>query len=70
VLSRGPHVIAIPGTRSATHLRENVAVLGLDIPAAALDAAGTVLGAQSVHGARYNDATLAEIDTERCGAAG
>ncbi|MFJ5231348.1 aldo/keto reductase [Kitasatospora sp. NPDC088391] len=70
VLSRGEHVIAIPGTRSTAHLRENVSVLDLDVPAEVLDAAGRVLSDATVHGARYAEATLPEIDTERCGAAG
>ncbi|MEU2133788.1 aldo/keto reductase [Streptomyces sp. NPDC018352] len=70
VLSRGPHVIAIPGTRSVTHLRENLSVLDAEVPAEALDAAGRVLNATTVHGSRYNEATLPEIDTERCGRAG
>ncbi|MFC8508037.1 aldo/keto reductase [Streptomyces sp. NPDC057411] len=70
VVSRGPHVVAIPGTRSVAHLRENLSVLGLDVPAGALDAAGRVLNAGTVHGPRYPEASLAEIDTERCGRAG
>ncbi|MEU0401907.1 aldo/keto reductase [Streptomyces sp. NPDC006197] len=70
VLSRGSHVVAIPGTRSVPHLRENLSVLDLDVPGEALDAAGRVLSGTTVHGARYNEATLAEIDTERCGRAG
>ncbi|MEU6624898.1 aldo/keto reductase [Streptomyces litmocidini] len=70
VVSRGPHVIALPGTRSVTHLRENLSVLDLDVPGEALDAADHVLDATTVHGARYDESTLAEIDTERCGRAG
>lgn len=70
VLSRGGHLVAIPGTRSVDHLRENMSVLDLDVPDDALDAAGQVLNAATVHGARYNETTLAEIDTERCGTAG
>jgi len=70
VLSRGDHVVAIPGTRSVEHLRENLSVLDLEIPAEALEAAGDVLNADTVHGSRYAPATLAEIDTERCGPAG
>jgi aryl-alcohol dehydrogenase-like predicted oxidoreductase len=70
VLSRGDHVVAIPGTRSVEHLRENVSTLDTDVPPQVLVAAGEVLNAETVHGPRYNDATLAEIDTERCGAAG
>ncbi|MCF2531020.1 aldo/keto reductase [Yinghuangia soli] len=70
VLSRGGHVVAIPGTRSVEHLRENMAVLDLVLPDEVLRAAGDVLNAATVHGARYNEATLPEIDTERCGIAG
>lgn len=32
VVSRGSHVIAIPGTRSVTHLRENLSALALTYP--------------------------------------
>ncbi|MFB7449582.1 aldo/keto reductase [Streptomyces sp. NPDC056194] len=70
VLSRGPHVIAIPGTRSVAHLRENLSTLGVEVPGEVLDAAGRLLNSATVHGPRYNEATLAEIDTERCGRAG
>ncbi|MFJ2865918.1 aldo/keto reductase [Kitasatospora sp. NPDC087314] len=70
VLSRAPHVVAIPGTRSVAHLRENLAVLDLRVAGEALDAAGAVLNSATVHGPRYNEATLAEIDTEPCGPAG
>jgi aryl-alcohol dehydrogenase-like predicted oxidoreductase len=70
VLSRGGHVLAIPGTRSVEHLREDVAVLDLDVPAELLAAAGRVLSDETVHGSRYAAAHLPEIDTERCGAAG
>ncbi|MFJ7959213.1 aldo/keto reductase [Streptomyces sp. NPDC096319] len=70
VVSRGSHVLAIPGTRSVAHLRENLSVIDLDVPGEALDAADRVLNATTVHGARYDESTLAEIDTERCGRAG
>lgn len=62
--------MAIPGTRSEEHLRENVATLAADVRAEALAAAGRTLNADTVSGPRYHDSTLAEIDTERCGAAG
>ncbi|WP_079044773.1 MULTISPECIES: aldo/keto reductase [unclassified Streptomyces] len=70
VLSRGPHVVAIPGTRSTAHLAENLATPDLAVPAETLEAAGRILNASTVRGPRYNASTLAEIDTERCGAAG
>ncbi|MFH9298966.1 hypothetical protein [Streptomyces sp. NPDC017520] len=52
------------------HLRENLSILDLDVPGEVLDIAGQVLNGTTVHGARYNEATLAEIDTERCEQAG
>ncbi|MFE0700778.1 aldo/keto reductase [Streptomyces sp. NPDC058872] len=70
VVSQEPHVVVIPGTRSVPHLRENLSVLDLAIPGEVLAAAGRVLNDGTVHGARYHEATLAEIDTERCGRAG
>ena len=70
VLSRGEHVVAIPGTRSPDHLRENVAALGVHVSDRALQAAGRVLNAGTVHGARYVPETLAEIDTEAYADAG
>ncbi len=70
VLTRADHVVAIPGTRSVEHLRENLAVRDLELSVDVLEAAGEILNADTVHGARYNATTLPEIDTERCGAAG
>ncbi len=70
VLSRGSHVLAIPGTRWVDHLSENIAALHLHLDAGVLDAADKVHNAQTVSGKRYNDATLAEIDTETFHAAG
>ncbi|MEU8617525.1 aldo/keto reductase [Streptomyces sp. NPDC048623] len=70
VVSQGPHVVAIPGTRSVAHLRENLATLDADVPGEVLAMAGRVLNAATVRGARYNEAALAEVDTERCGRAG
>jgi aryl-alcohol dehydrogenase-like predicted oxidoreductase len=62
VLSRGEHVITIPGTTRLDHLAENTAAdqvsLAPDI-IAALDAL-----AAAVHGNRYSAATRAEVDTE------
>lgn len=64
VLSRGPHVHVIPGTRSVDHLSENVAVLTQTIPADVLEEAGRILNADTVTGARYNPTTLAETDAD------
>jgi aryl-alcohol dehydrogenase-like predicted oxidoreductase len=64
LLSRGSHVIPIPGTTNIVHLEDDLAaaeiVLSADI-AARLDA---LINERSISGARYNAATQAEIDTE------
>ena len=70
VLSRGEHVLAIPGTRSPEHLHDDLGALGLGLPAEVLEAAGEVLSDRTVAGPRYAPATLAEIDTEAFDRAG
>ncbi len=64
VLSRGEHIVAIPGTRSMAHLEENVATLDLSIDASVLAEAGALINQSSVAGPRYPAATQVEIDTE------
>ena len=47
LLRRSPSILLIPGTSSVAHLRENVAAVGLDLPAGAveeLDGIGAVSG--------------------------
>lgn len=70
VLSRQENVVVIPGTRSVAHLHENWSTLRVEVSADALAAADAVMNDRTVHGPRYASATLSEIDTERCGAAG
>ena len=63
VLTRGTHVVAIPGTTNIAHLEENLgarAELPADI-AARLDA---LINHRTIVGDRYNAATQAQIDTE------
>ena len=65
VLSRGEHVVAIPGTTSLAHLDENVGggeVMLSQGLAARVDAA---INRFNVVGERYNAPTQAEIDTEQ-----
>ncbi|HEY0107635.1 MAG TPA: aldo/keto reductase [Rhizomicrobium sp.] len=64
VLSRGPHVFAIPGTTSLDHLKEDWAARNLALDAATLGRLDALVNARAVHGRRYNEATEAEIDTE------
>lgn len=64
VLSRGGHVIAIPGTTSLKHLEDNFAAGSLSIGEDILSAIDKLFDPSVVAGCRYNEATLAEIDTE------
>ncbi|MEO6278616.1 aldo/keto reductase [Roseateles sp.] len=62
VLSRGPHVLAIPGTTQTSHLAENWQARLLDLPAAVWTQAQDLL--TGIVGARYAAATFAEIDSD------
>ena len=64
VLSRGEHVLAIPGTTRLDHLEENLAARRLRIPASILAEIDRLFEPTAVAGKRYAAATLAEIDTE------
>ena len=64
VLSRGEHVVAIPGTTSLDHLKEDWAARDLALGAETLARLDTLINTNTVRGRRYNAATEAEIDTE------
>lgn len=64
LLSRGEHVIALPGTGNLAHLEENMATLSIPVPAAALARADAIFARDAVSGARYPRAAQAQIDTE------
>jgi aryl-alcohol dehydrogenase-like predicted oxidoreductase len=64
VLSRGPHVHAIPGTANLTHLAENIAQADHRLDQAVLDRLDTLINRQSVSGPRYPAAMQATMDTE------
>jgi len=64
LLSRGNHVVPIPGTSSIAHLEENFAAKDLAPGEDLLAKAGALINAHTVAGPRYNAATQSEIDTE------
>ncbi len=64
VMSRGDHVVPIPGTTSLQHLRENQAAAELAVDAALLARAGELIDTHTVSGARYAPAAAAEVDAE------
>jgi aryl-alcohol dehydrogenase-like predicted oxidoreductase len=64
VLSRGSHVIALPGTRSIAHLEEDFAAPDRAIPAEAIAAVDAMFPIHDIAGPRYTAAMQAMIDTE------
>ncbi|MEP3435480.1 MAG: aldo/keto reductase [Hoeflea sp.] len=54
LLARGPHVIPIPGTRSATHLTDCANGVSLDLTSDHLAEIERILPAGFAHGARYS----------------
>ena len=59
-----PNIIPIPGTTKLDHLSENMASAALTIAPALLQEAERIVNHNTVIGARYNEATQQEIDTE------
>jgi aryl-alcohol dehydrogenase-like predicted oxidoreductase len=64
VLSRGEHVIALPGTTSVAHLEEDLAADAVSLSPSVLQRLDALINRHSVVGERYNPATQAEVDTE------
>jgi aryl-alcohol dehydrogenase-like predicted oxidoreductase len=64
LLSRGEHVVPIPGTTNLLHLEENTAAASIAPGAAALARIDALINQASVVGKRYSAATQNEIDTE------
>lgn len=64
LLARGRHVLAIPATTRAARLHENFAAGSMSFDPGLIARAGALIAPETVTGARYNSATLAEVDTE------
>lgn len=64
LLSRGEHVVPIPGTTSVDHLRENMAAADVEVAPELLERAGEVIDTGTVSGSRYNAAQSREVDAE------
>lgn len=62
VLARGEHVIPIPGTRSAAHLREDAAGADLELSADHLAEIARLLPPGFAHGDRYSQTQLAGVE--------
>ena len=64
LLSRGDHVLPIPGTTSVAHARENAAAASVQITAAQVAQLDALVNARTVVGSRYSAQSSAEVDTE------
>ena len=64
VLSRGDHIVAIPGTASIAHLEENIARADWVIPADTAARIDALINQQTVAGPRYGEVMQRTIDTE------
>ncbi|UTW11901.1 aldo/keto reductase [Marinobacterium rhizophilum] len=65
LLAQDEHVIPIPGTGNSAHLQENSQGAGIELSPELLHRLDDLINPRTVQGARYNAATLLEIDTER-----
>lgn len=64
VLAKGEHIVPIPGTTSIAHLEENAKADAVTLSGETITRLDRLINQNTVHGARYNDATQTEIDTE------
>jgi aryl-alcohol dehydrogenase-like predicted oxidoreductase len=65
LLSRGEHVIPLPGTTSMNHLRENVSAEDVELSASVLARVDALINQHTVTGGRYGAQSESEVDTER-----
>lgn len=64
VLSKGDHVVAIPGTTKIAHLEENWAANAVTAPADTLARLDAHFTPTAIHGPRYTAGNQADVDTE------
>ncbi len=64
VLSRGDHVVTIPGTASIVHLEENIARSDWELPLPVVSELESLINRETVAGPRYSEAMQRTIDTE------
>jgi aryl-alcohol dehydrogenase-like predicted oxidoreductase len=64
LLAQGDDIVPIPGTTRIDHLEENWQGAGIQLDRDTIDRLSALINPRTVSGARYNEATQAEIDTE------
>ncbi len=66
LLHKAPHIVPIPGTTDVAHLQENLGAQRVRLGAQIVAALEGLINQHTVHGARYNAQSSAEVDTETC----
>ncbi|HWI85642.1 MAG TPA: aldo/keto reductase [Sphingomonas sp.] len=64
VLSRGDHIVPIPGTRSIAHLKENLGAADLSLSPETFARVETIFAPGAIRGARYLAPLQAQVTTE------
>lgn len=64
LLAQGEDIIPIPGTTRLDHLDENAGAADFEPSAGTIAKLGELINQHTVHGARYNERTQQEIDSE------
>ena len=64
VLSRGNHIVTIPGTGSIAHMEDNIARWDWELPAQLAARLDRLINQQTVAGPRYGPAMQASVSTE------
>ena len=64
LLHKAPYVIAIPGTTSTAHLRENLAAADVRLSSDLIARLEGLINQQTVSGVRYSAQSAIEVDTE------
>ena len=64
VLHRGDHILPIPGTRTTTHLRDDLGAADVVLNADVMARLDALINQRTVVGSRYNAQGNSEVDTE------
>ena len=64
LLNKSKNIIPIPGTTKSEHAAENIASVNVKLDAETIEKMGSFVNQDTVIGARYNESTQTEIDTE------
>jgi len=64
LLHKAPHIVPIPGTTNADHLREDLGAADVRLDGALLARLEALINQQTVAGNRYGDQSRREVDTE------